>query len=843
MRKIVWLLSLGLLVASACKTSQKTTKGTPEDPILLDDMEVVVTPPSEYRATPERDMDILHTKLAVSFDWKKQYLYGKAYLTLKPYFYPQSSIVLDAKGFDIHQVALIDGKGEKNSLEYTYDSLQLHISLNRTYTAKDTLTLFIDYTAKPNERMISGSAAISADKGLYFINPDGSDTTKPMQIWTQGETEANSCWFPTIDKPNEKSTEEIYITVDNRFTTLSNGLLISSTPHPDGTRTDYWRMDLPHSVYLFMMAIGEYEIVKDKWGNIAVDYYVEAFNAKNARRIFGETPQMLSFFSEKLGVKYPWQKYSQVIVRDYVSGAMENTTATIFGEFVNKDEKSLKDEDYHDIVAHELFHHWFGDLVTCESWSNLPLNESFADYSEYLWNEYRYGKDYADYKKISSLNKYFNESKYSKNVPLIRFHYHDKEDMFDAHSYEKGGAILHMLRKEIGDDAFFKSLNLYLNARAFGTAEINDLRMAVEQVTGRDMNYFFDQWFMKEGHPIINIEYAIDSDSLHITITQKHNVDLPITYTINTTVDIYYGPIIETKKIQLNKKKQTFSFKLLQEPTFVDVDPERVLLAERTENKTTDQYIAQYTYGKNFFQRKEALEALKKQQRNSVDAQLLMEKALHDKSNYLRAKAVNYLYIPDAENEKWQLMLKATDDSSSMVREAGYIELSKNRKIASQDLVQKALNDSSYKVNAAGLVMQYALDSAKGMALYKSFENSPSEEIKRTINEEYAEMYDDTTRYAYFVNIIAKDKSFDKFYNMFLLANYLSRQPVTMAANGANFIKEQTLKDGNATTYEWGLGALERIKGSRPLINLPQEKELLQQLKTAIDEVNAVMMK
>ena len=387
MKKFTILLTALSLVA-ACKTSQKTAKGTPDNPIYLDPMELVITPPPAYQATAQKDMDILHTKLAVAFDWEKQRLNGTATLTVKPYFYPQNTLILDAKSFDIHQIALLKNNAIAQDLSYTYDSLKIKIQLDKTYSRNDTFMVLINYTAKPNERKTGGSNAISEDKGLYFINADGKDTSKPTQVWTQGETEANSCWFPTIDKPNEKSTEEIYITVDNKYTTLSNGLLISSTDNKNGTRTDYWKMDLPHSVYLFMLAAGEFEIIKDKWRNIAVDYYVEPFNAKNAKRIFGETPQMLEFFSTRLGVDYPWQKYAQIIVRDYVSGAMENTTDTLHGEFINRTEKELVDEDYHDIVAHELFHHWFGDLVTAESWSNLPLNESFADYSEYLWNEH-----------------------------------------------------------------------------------------------------------------------------------------------------------------------------------------------------------------------------------------------------------------------------------------------------------------------------------------------------------------------------------------------------------------------------------------------------------------------
>ncbi len=227
---------------------------------------------------------------------------------------------------------------------------------------------------------------------MYFINADGSDKNKPTQIWTQGETEASSCWFPTIDAPNQKTSQEIYITVPNKFVTLSNGKLISQTKNGNN-RTDYWKMDQKHAPYLFFMGVGEYEIIKDSYKNIPVNYYVEKEYAPYAKDIFGLTPEMIGFFSDKLGVEYPWNKYSQIVGRDYVSGAMENTTAVIHGEQAYQKPGQLIDENVQEnTIAHELFHHWFGNLVTSESWSNLTLNESFANYSEYLWREHKYGK-------------------------------------------------------------------------------------------------------------------------------------------------------------------------------------------------------------------------------------------------------------------------------------------------------------------------------------------------------------------------------------------------------------------------------------------------------------------
>jgi aminopeptidase N len=238
---------------------------------------------------------------------------------------------------DIKKVSMKNG----SYLTYTYDGWYLKINLDRTYKRDEQYTILIDYTAKPNELNVQGSNAITDAKGLYFINPDSTQANKPTQIWTQGETEASSCWFPTIDAPNQKTTQEILITVDKRYKTLSNGLLLSSKDNGNGTRTDHWKQSLPHAPYLFMMAVGDFAIVKDQWKRkdgktIEVNYYLEHEFEPHAKAIFGKTPKMIEYFSNLLGVEYPWEKYDQVIVRDYVSGAMENTGAVINGEFYNQ---------------------------------------------------------------------------------------------------------------------------------------------------------------------------------------------------------------------------------------------------------------------------------------------------------------------------------------------------------------------------------------------------------------------------------------------------------------------------------------------------------------------------
>ncbi|MDW8288725.1 MAG: M1 family metallopeptidase, partial [Flammeovirgaceae bacterium] len=430
--------------------------------------------------------------------------------------------VLDAKGFDIRRIGRIYQQ-DTIDLSFNYDGKKLEVLLDRVFKRNETLHLFVDYVAKPNEITVKGSEAITEDKGLYFINPLGKEKDKPRQIWTQGETEASSCWFPTFDAPNVKTKQEIFITVDTAFRTISNGTLVFQRNNNDGTRTDYWKQDKPHAPYLFAMAIGKYAEIKDQWRHVPLFYYVEPEYAPYAKDIFGNTPEMMEFFSKLLDYPYPWDKYAQVVVRDFVSGAMENTSVSIFMEQLQVDKRSLLDHHWDAIIAHELFHHWFGNLVTCESWANLPLNESFANYSEYLWLEYKYGVDEADLHWQGELEQYLNES-IRKQEPLIRYYYRDKEDMFDSHSYAKGGLILHYLRKIVGEEAFRESLQLYLKQNAFKKAEIHQLRLAFEEVTGEDLNWFFDQWFLKPGHPDIFLSEQYENGVVSLTVRQRQDL-------------------------------------------------------------------------------------------------------------------------------------------------------------------------------------------------------------------------------------------------------------------------------------------------------------------------------
>ena len=674
--------------------------------------------------------DLVHTKLDVKFDYAKAYLYGKAWITLKPHFYNTDSLLLDAKGMDIKEVSMIIGTA-KSKLKYDYDGMLLRITLDKMYKAGENYTVYIDYTSKPNELTVKGSAAITDAKGLYFINPKGEDKNKPTQIWTQGETEANSVWMPTIDKPNQKSTEEIYMTVPSKYVTLSNGLLMSQKTNTDGTRTDYWKMDLPHAPYLFFMGVGEFSIIKDSYKGKEVSYYVEKEYAPVARTIFGHTPEMIKFYSEKLGIEFPWQKYAQIVGRDYVSGAMENTTATLHQESAYQNARELVDGvGWESTIAHELFHQWFGDLVTAESWSHITVNESFANYSETLWDEYKNGKDAGDMQNYNDMQGYL-QGPGNPAKDLVRFHYADKEDVFDGVSYNKGGRVLHMLRNYVGDDAFFKSLNNYLTTNKFKAGEAGMLRLAFEDITGKDMNWFWNQWYYGSGHPIVKIDYNYDTPGKAMVIIEQTQKTDKV-FRLPLAIDVYTGAAKKRYNVWVENKIDTFSFNYNQKPDLINVDADKVMLWVKTDNKSAENYVHQIKYAPNYLDRKEALDYFAK--KNMPE----LANGLTDKYAPLRRSTIAKLekskIAEDAKVMETMEKIANTDaDRRTKAAAIGYLAKTSNAKYKA--LYEKNINDSSYSVAGAALEGLIGLEPARSYELAKKYSNDAKGDLGDVVNE------------------------------------------------------------------------------------------------------------
>ncbi|MDL1913101.1 MAG: M1 family metallopeptidase [Bergeyella sp.] len=671
-----------------------------------------------YRAAATKKTELVHTRLKVSFGFDKEELYGEEWLTAKPFFYATDSLILDAKAMLIHEVAM-EKYGKKKPLKYTYDSSGLKIGLDRVYSKDENYTVYIKYTARPNEIDKGEGGVMKENKGLYFINAQGKDPDKPTQIWTQGETESSSVWFPTIDKPNQKTTQEIYMTVPDKYVTLSNGLLKDQKKEAEGQRTDHWVMDKKHAPYLFFMGVGDFAVVKDKWKTIPVDYYVEKEYAPYAKEIFGNTPEMITFFSKRLGYEFPWQKYSQIVVRDFVSGAMENTTAVSHLDLAQQKKGDLIDENkWERVIAHELFHHWFGDLVTAESWSNLTVNESFANYSEYLWNDYKYGKDYADYYLIGDLERYLkSEQDFFKN--LVRYDYKTRGEMFDVVSYNKGGGILHMLRNYLGDDAFFTGLTDYLKTHEYGTAEVDMLRISLEKVSGKDLNWFFNQWYFGSGHPRLSYSYSYDDAKKEVRVSIDQSQNLYFQFPLS--IDLYIKGKPERKKVWIKAKpKNSFTFSAGRNPDFISINPDGVILSEIKENKTQAQYATQYLRSKDFYDRYRAIVALSKDTNKEEVAIKTLVKALRDPFFRIRIKAIKNLDLSNAlvaglatsEIEKL-----AENDEKTLVQAAAIMALTQTNNKKFSKIYERGINAVSNAVKYASIVGISQIDPNRASGL------------------------------------------------------------------------------------------------------------------------------
>ncbi|MBK7309089.1 MAG: M1 family metallopeptidase [Chitinophagaceae bacterium] len=538
-------------------------------------------------------------------------------------------------------------------------------------------------------------------------------------------------WMPTIDKPNQKTTEEIYMTVPAKYVTLSNGLLISKKVNADGTRTDYWKMDLPHAPYLFFMGVGEYAIIKDSYKGKEVSYYVEKEYAPVARTIFGNTPEMIKFFSDRLGVEYPWQKYAQIVGRDYVSGAMENTTATLHQESAYQNARELVDGvGWESTIAHELFHQWFGDLVTAESWSHITVNESFANYSETLWDEYKKGKDAGDAQNFSDMQGYL-QGPGNPAKDLVRFHYSDKEDVFDGVSYNKGGRILHMLRNYVGDDAYFKSLNNYLTTNKFKAGEAGLLRLAFEEVTGKDMNWYWNQWFYGSGHPVVKIDYNYETPGKAMVIIEQTQKTDKV-FRLPLAIDVYNGANKKRYHVWVENKIDTFSFNYSQKPDLINVDADKVMLWVKTDNKTAENYVHQSKYATQYLDRKEALDFFAKKGMPEL------ANGLTDKFAPLRRSTITKLEASKiAEDAKVieEIEKIANTEKDRRTKAAAIAYLAKTSNAKYKALYEKNIDDSSYSVAGAALEGLIGLEPARAYELAKKYSKDAKGALGDIVNE------------------------------------------------------------------------------------------------------------
>lgn len=514
-----------------------------------------------------RSYDVQHYIIRLEFDRKNKVVFGDSTIQLKPLSDNFSGLELDAKGIKFESVSI--DSGEQQLLFKTTEN-KISINLDKIYRKDELISIRLKYSTKPS-------------KGVYFVNElkYKGKVTRPAQIWTQGEAEETHYWLPSFDFPDDKATTEQFITVKKGESVISNGELLETIENKNQTSTFHYKMSVPHSLYLTSFVVGTYEKVSDQYKNIPLGFYVYPGQKNLVPQAFGKTKDMFRIFESLTGIDYPYNKYDQTMVGNFQFGGMENITATTMADTeIMLAKFPFAQSLVEDLVSHELAHSWFGNLVTCRNWAELWLNEGFATYMEAAYREKMYGqKEYIE-KIESDATEFFTYVSLRENSQHGLFN-RDADPvndmtMFTPITYQKGSVVIHTLRKELGDEVFWKAINTYLNRYKFQNVETADLQNVMEEVSGRDLDWFFKQWVYGTGYPKLQITQSYQPRTkeliLKVNQTQTPLKDSPKFFTLPLEIEITTTAGKQTEKILVNSKSQEFKFTLNAKPQVVSID-------------------------------------------------------------------------------------------------------------------------------------------------------------------------------------------------------------------------------------------------------------------------------
>lgn len=699
-----------------------TASATPTPTIVTVQPARGAFPPPQY--IPEHDYDQRNIKLDLRFDWEREQAIGTATITFAPTIKDLRQVDFDAAYMTISGVTLASGA----ALKFQHDGVKerLSVVLDRPYQPTDELTIVVSYHTNP----------VPADRqfgvgggGLNFIKPRPDDPTRPRQVWSQGEAEFNHFWFPCFDHPNDFITSEMVATVERPLIVVSNGKLIEVKDNPDGTRTFDWKIDEPHATYLSSVIVGEYAAVEGDYDGVPVTTYVYPNEVQEGKITAARLPEMVKFFSEKTGLKYPYAKYAQTTVRDF-GGGMENISATTQTDNMIRDTRAELDSTADGLESHELAHQWFGDYLTCRSWSDIWLNESFATYFQAMWDEHHLGRDdflYLDVK--ANQDAYYQAWARGQRRPIVTKNYTGPDAVFDTYAYPRGGAVLHMLRTFIGEDNWWRAINYYLHKYAHQPVETEQFRIAIEESTGRPMDWFFDEWLYKMGHPVFHVtqNYDAANKSLILNVRQEQRPDRESQYPqvafFRTPVDIEIRTSTSTRLVRVQiepKEEQMFNFPVDSEPLLVNFDYGSTVIKELIFTKSTGQLLFQLANDQDVLGRIWALQQLATQMNDpkfaATDRDAIV-KALGDaitKDAFwgTRLEAATAL---NGVKEARDALVAATRDANARVRARAVTSLAQTKDPTLADMYLGLLGDQSYAVIRAAAT---ALGQTKSTAAY-----------------------------------------------------------------------------------------------------------------------------
>jgi aminopeptidase N len=690
-------------------------------------------PGAKRHYAPDRPARVDHIALTVSFDFDEKTLFGKCATT-----FTAVGKSLDAVEFDAAQLLVKRVRGAKGApLSFSQQGPKLRIVIPRLAPGRST-TVVVEYEArKPRQ-------------GIYFIGPDEGYPKKPVQVWTQGQDQDAHYWFPCIDYPNAKATTEVTATVPADFFVLSNGALVKVAEDKKArTKTFHWKMDVPHVTYLVSCVAGRFSDKTSSAGQIPVSYYVQPGREADGERSFGKTPKMVRFFGDRLRFPYPYVKYAQIAVADFIFGGMENTTATTQTDTTLHDARAHLDFSSDSLVAHELAHQWFGDLLTCKDWSHAWLNEGFATYFEALFREFDRGEDEFDNYRLELQARYLQEDSEHYRRAIVTNVFDEPVELFDRHLYEKGACVLHMIRIQLGDAMFWEMLHRYVDTNQRRNVETVDLARAIEETTGRNFAPFFDQWVFKAGHPEFKVRYEWDpaQSQAMVTVSQTQTVD-ESTPLFSTPVAIEFGSGRGSKErfdVTCDATEQTFYFSLKAKPHTFAFDPDADVIKTLALDVPLEMLIVQLKTDDRVASRIEAARALAKEA--SATAVAALSTALQGDPFWgVQAEAARALGNVRGD-AAYRALVKALATKHPKARRAVAIALGEFHNDAACTALEPLLRkDPSYFVEAAAATSIGKTKSARAYAVLSSAlakKESWQETIRAGVFAGLAELGDD----------------------------------------------------------------------------------------------------
>jgi aminopeptidase N len=641
-------------------------------------------PGAKPHYNPDRPGQVNHIFLDLALDIPNKSFQGTCKLTLTPVRAGIERLTLDAVDLQIDSV-LVDNVSQP----FDYDRQQLTIRLLET-TRDRPIEIAIAYRVENPQR------------GLYFISPDEHYPNKPTQVWTQGEDEDSRFWFPCFDYPGQLATSEIRVRIPNTFIAISNGELVA-VEDAGAEKIYHWSQKQVHPTYLMTLAVGDFAEIKDEWKGKPVNYYVEKGREADGKRSMEKTPRAIAFFSEKYGYDYPFPKYAQVCVDDFIFGGMENTSTTLLTDRCLLDARAAKDNrNTESLVVHELAHQWFGDLVVIKHWSHAWIKEGMATYSEVLWTEYEYGKDEAAYYLLGEARNYIDEDASRYRRPIVTNVYREAIELYDRHLYEKGACVYHMIRTILGDELFDKAIHTFVRENAHKTVETVDLLRAIEKATGYNLAFLFDRYVFRGGHPDYKVTYMWDNESnlAKLTVAQtqgeKELFDLKIPIAFG-----YIDADVPTYTLRIHEAEQTFYFPLAKKPDFISFDVGNNYLKTVSLEYPIAELKAQLKHDRDPVSRIYAAIALGK--KGSLEAVEALQDALNNDSFWgVRVEVAKQLGKIKLERSQIAL-IEGLQDTNAKVRRAVVEALGQIKTPESYEAIADFLKkgDASYYVEAS----------------------------------------------------------------------------------------------------------------------------------------------